>query len=170
MCKDKLKQIKAYLLNTNDIYTCSRDKRLNRKIQELIDKHGLTSFKNNKLLKYSIVSRFNKRKILKVVLGTGIFLTIILYPNNSLAISSGNLFKETLDSLGSDLLDAVNTGAVKGVLIITVLRLTAEYTRGGSKYKFVDVLKQCAIVLFILIALPMLPGIVNIIVNKYLPY
>ena len=140
-------------------------------------KNKLIQLKNNLLnilhSHKSVRIKYLFFKILKIVnkycIKINLFFLFLLKPINIIALSSENPFKETLDSIGSDLLDAVNTGAVKAVLVITALRLTAEYTRGGSKYKFIDILKQCAIVLFILISLPILPKIVNLVIHRYLP-
>lgn len=106
-------------------------------------------------------------------LTTSISLSLFMASNpiSCFALSSdNNLFKEMVDRLGTDLLDGVSMGAIKGVLIVTALRLFVEYTRGGSKYKFFDITKQCIIVLLIIVVLPILPGIVNLVVNKYLTY
>ena len=94
-------------------------------------------------------------------------------PTACLALSSssgGNLFREMIEQLGADLLDGVSMGAIKGVLIVTALRLFVEYTKGGSKYRFFDIAKQCLIVLLIIIILPTLPGIVTLVVDKNLTY
>lgn len=83
---------------------------------------------------------------------------------------TGNFLKDILEQLGSDIFDGISGGAIKGILIVTALRLLVEYSRGGSKYKFFDITKQCIIVLLMIIVLPTLPGIVTLFVNKYLTY
>lgn len=88
----------------------------------------------------------------------------------ALSESGENIFEEMLRRFFEDLLTGVRAGAVLGVLIVTALRLFMEFTRGGSKYKTFDILKQCVIILIIIAVLPILPDIINTIVNTYMSY
>ena len=126
---------------------------------------------NNHVL--DVFRNHNYKKIhSKLVASISLALFMASNPISCFALSSSNnnFFKDMIERLGTDLLDGVSMGAIKGVLIVTALRLFVEYTRGGSKYKFFDITKQCIIVLLIIIILPTLPGIVNLVVNKYLTY
>lgn len=119
------------------------------------------------------LKKYNYKDVyLKLVTDISTTLFIASNPIYCFALSSteNNFFEDMVNRLGTDLLDGVSAGAIKGVLIVTALRLFVEYTRGGSKYKFFDIIKQCLIVLLIIVVLPTLPGIVTLVVDKYLTY
>lgn len=124
----------------------------------------------NNLLK--LLPKHNYKDVyLKLTIGLSLTLFMASNPILCFALSSNdNFFRKAIEQLGSDVLDGVSIGAIKGVLVVTALRLFVEYTRGGSKYKFFDIVKQCIIVLLGIIILPLLPGIVSLIVNNYLQY
>lgn len=125
----------------------------------------------NTLLKS--LPQYNYKEIyLKLTIGLSLTLFMASNPISCFALSSNdnNFFRKAIEQLGNDVLDGVSIGAIKGVLVVTALRLFVEYTRGGSKYKFFDIIKQCLIVLLGIIILPLLPGLVSLVVNKYLQY
>ena len=137
--------------------------------------------KNHQYLNYNHLSinlesilghlKKNKKVYLKLVSSVAIAIYLASNPTNTFALTLvESTFSEMTEKLGNDTLSWVKIGAINGILIITALRLFAEYTRGGSKYKTFEILKQCVWVLLILIALPMLPKIVTKFVNNYLPY
>lgn len=113
----------------------------------------------------------NKKAYIKLTFCIASTLFMVANPTSCFAYTaSDNILRNVAESVGSDIFDGVSMGTIKGTLVITALRLFAEYTRGGSKYKAFEVLKQCVVVLSVIIILPLLPGLVTLVVKKYLPY
>lgn len=176
--KSTVNSANIHVFGVPNVKSCSKEK-----YEMIFNKDfDISNFYNNKTPHDSLDKTINK--VLEVLqnhnykdiyskLTTSISLVLFMASNPILCFalsSNNNFFKDMVDRLGTDLLDGVSMGAIKGVLIVTALRLFVEYTRGGSKYKFFDITKQCIIVLLIIIVLPILPGIVNLVVNKYLTY
>ena len=79
-----------------------------------------------------------------------------------------NLFFKMMEELGNDAFSGVSLGTIKAILVITVLRFLVEFTKGGSKYKFYDIAKQCIAVILMIIVLPYVPTILQRITNIYI--
>lgn len=112
----------------------------------------------------------NKELYIKIVKVVGLTLYFASNMQNKTSYALGNFLADTTSALGDDIFKWVSTGAMKGILIITTLRLFSEYSRGGSKYKIFEIVKQCIIILLVLFVLPTLPALANLLVKKYLPY
>lgn len=137
----------------------------------------IKSIKENDIIDYidKILEHIKKNKTIYIRLTFLVASTLLLIsnPTNIYAysyVAQDNILRNVAENVGSDIFDGVSMGTIKGTLIITALRLFAEYTRGGSKYKSFEIIKQCVVVLSVIIILPLLPGIVTLLVKKYLPY
>lgn len=96
-----------------------------------------------------------------------LFLSLI--PQRVYALDNPkNLFFKMMEELGDDAFSGVSLGTIKAILVITVLRFLVEFTKGGSKYKFYDIAKQCIAVILMIIVLPYVPTILQRITNIYI--
>lgn len=96
-----------------------------------------------------------------------LFLSLI--PQRAYAFDgSKNIFFKMIEELGNDAFSGVSLGTIKAILVITVLRFLVEFTKGGSKYRFYDIAKQCVAVILMIIILPYVPTILQRITNVYI--
>lgn len=109
--------------------------------------------KNNNLL---------KRQLSKIL---GLTLFIASNPQYTLAYSK--LLMSTGKSIGDDLFSKAKTFTIYGVLIVTVFRLFSEYSRGGSKYRVSEILKECVLIILSIIFLPKVPIILENFIGKH---
>lgn len=115
--------------------------------------------------------KLNKGLSNKISYILGLTLFISSNPKFVFAFSNrDNIIVKVPEKLGTDIFDSVSTIVIYGIIIITALRLLSEYSRGGSRYKATEIIKECATVLLIVIVLPMLPGVVKKIVSRYLTF
>lgn len=100
---------------------------------------------------------------------TSLSLFLSLIPQRVYALDNPkNLFFKMMEELGDDAFSGVSLGTIKAILVITVLRFLVEFTKGGSKYKFYDIAKQCIAVILMIIVLPYVPTILQRITNIYI--
>ena len=111
----------------------------------------------------------NKRNIIyNIKHSFTIAFLLMAIPNDSYALVTENsMMSSIIEQMGNDAFNHVVLGGTAIVLITTVLRLIVEYTKGGSKYRFYDIVKQCIIVLVILFILPFLPNMIEKVFGKY---
>lgn len=126
------------------------------------------SFVFNEIEKILNHIKRNKQVYFKIIKVLAVTLLMVSEPTNAFALSlTSNTLKDIMESIGNDLFDCISTGAVKGLLVITIIRLFGEYTRGGSKYKSMEIIKQFVVVIVLIVILPLLPSLVNSLVTKY---
>lgn len=96
-------------------------------------------------------------------------LTLSFIPQQVYAFdSSKNMFFKIVEELGNDAFSGVSLGTIKAILVITVLRFLVEFSKGGSKYRFYDIAKQCVAVILMITILPYVPTILQKITNIYI--
>lgn len=176
---------KAFIFGIDGITNCSKeknnlifDKNFNISSFELDDFFNLLN-EDYDLVEYKTLFAIKKNEARDIYYKLITSISLALYtaenPLFSFALSSSNLdtednvFEDTIEKLGDDIFKGVSNGVIKGIIIVTALRIFVEVTRGSSKYKFVEIIKQCAIAILIVIILPALPGIINLMVERYLP-
>lgn len=142
----KTKDLSVFNKIKNDLITVSDDKLI------LINKPISSFFNNCKLdLNNKITS-----------LSVGLFVS--LTPTISFAFSQ----QDNLNNfrvLGEDLVSAFGIGVVKGVSIVTVLRLLNELMNGGNEHRIFKILKECLCVIIAVVVIPKVPVIISLIIR-----
>lgn len=116
-------------------------------------KDYINTFLNNK-----------KNNLTKITTTLSLSLFIALNPNTSTALSYLNTLSK-ISSTGEDLISAFATGVIKGVSIITVVRLFNELMNGGNEYRLFEILKECLGVILAVIIIPKVPLIISMIID-----
>lgn len=91
-------------------------------------------------------------------------LFIAFNPNTSIALSYMNTLSK-ISSTGEDIISAFAIGVIKGVSVITVVRLFNELMNGGNEYRLFEILKECLGVILAIIILPKVPFIISMLID-----
>ena len=145
-----IKSEKVHVFGLEEIDSCSYEEYsllFNKDFN--IDDFLYKNKNNNKFKKY----------IVKI---TGIALFLASNPKHILAFSKANT------SMGSDLYSKAKSFSIVGVLIITALRLFFEFSRGGSKYRTFEIIKECVLIILAIIILPGIPNILETFLDKHI--
>lgn len=71
-------------------------------------------------------------------------------------------YVDKIFTAGMNAVSILTVGLIKGVLIITALRLLNEYINGSNNYRIFDILKECIGVILLTVLIPRLPIIFGI--------
>lgn len=127
----------------------------------------------NKYL-YKIKKCFSliKKTYIKLILFSSTSLCSFLIPISSSAITSSsneeNIFLEVIEEFGNDVFTGVKVGAIKVVIVFTVIRLVVEFCKGGTKYRMSEIAKQFVIILVLIVLVPFIPTLIEILVKRYI--
>lgn len=134
----------------------------NTVINNLIDATNKETFLiNTPIVNFFKNCKFNLNEFTTSV-SVGLFVS--LSPSISIALShQDNL--NNIRLIGEDLVSAFGIGVIKGVSIVTVIRLFNELMNGGNEHRIFKILKECLGVILAVVIIPKVPLIISLIVG-----
>lgn len=106
-----------------------------------------------------VLKEVKHNKVIYAKLISIIAITLLLASNPTSCFAMS--FVEKMSIVGKNLIDILSVGMIKGVLILTVLRLFNEYTRGCSDCRVFEILKESLAIILAVIVIPKLPVIIS---------
>lgn len=156
-------EILIYKKTHLDKITKTRDISIfNKKVNHLID---ITN-KETILINKPVIDFFKncKLNLNEITTSISVGLFVSLTPSISIALSH----QEKLNNIrliGEDLVSAFGVGVIKGVSIVTVIRLFNELMNGGNEHRIFKILKECLGVILAVVIIPKVPLIISLIVE-----
>lgn len=111
----------------------------------------------------------NNKKINNYI-GKIMGISLFIASNPKYILAFGKETNVFASSIGNDLFSKATEYSIIGVLIITAFRFLAEYSRGGSKYRTLEIFKECVLIILAIIVLPYTPRVLEAFLNKHFDF
>ena len=123
-----------------------------------------------------VLNHIQKNKVLysRIVFVLGLLLSLsassssaLMTTTDVLALTDNTPTKKLLEFL-KHLLGFVGSGAIIGILCVTILRLFSEYSKGATVHQYMSIFKVSLLLLAIIFLLPFVPKFYIFLINRYL--